>query len=117
MTSIKAQDTGIIYELPFDIAIEIMGELYHEPDENDRLDAVDAVFDNTDEIIWIAKLYTVMDEINSALCTASDETAEEVQELYHWSDWEDVQRSQCGVLGIDYDAITDEIDIEDYATA
>lgn len=115
MTTIKTNDTNTIYELPYDVTAEIMGALYNEPTDEDTLDGIDARFDTTDEVVWIAKLYAVMEEIDSALADADEQTTEAVNELYGTSDWEDVQRGQCEILGLDYDGICDEVNVEDYA--
>ncbi len=113
-TIIKSIETGKTYELPYDVTLEIMGALYNEPSDDDQLDGIDACFDTTEEIAWIAKFYAAMEEIDSALADADEDTAEAVNDLYGMSDWDDVQRAQCELLDLDYDEIAESADVEDY---
>ncbi len=113
MTTIKSIASGTIYELPYEMTAEVMGACYVAPTREDMLNGIDARMESEDEIIWFAKFYEVMCAIDST--DASDELREEVRDLDGMSDWEDVQRDQCELLGLDYDAICDGINIEDYA--
>ncbi len=115
MTTIKSIATGTIYELPYEVTAEIMGACYVAPTREDMLEGIDANMANENEVAWFARFYAVQESIDSALADANEDTRDEVRDLDGTSDWEDVQRNQCELLGIDYDEITSEVSIEDYA--
>lgn len=115
MTTIKSNATGTIYELPYEIAYEVMGDCYIEPSHEDKIDGIDACMENEEEIAWFARIYEAMEQIESAAKNASEEVRESVAEAHQlYGDWEDIQRNQCELLGLDLNAIYASVDIMDY---
>ncbi len=114
MTTIKSVATGTIYKLPYEITYEVMGDCYIKTTDEDNLDGIDARMENEDEILWFARLYEVMERIDNATSEASDEIVMAVNDAQYLGDWEDIQRAQCEILGLDYKAICAEVDLEEY---